>query len=557
MGFLMVAVVLWGRLLWLQILEPDHWISIARRQQIEVLEVPPTRGAILDRNGSALAVSIRLSSAFADPRHVKDPHQTAEKLASLLGCSAQSLEEELSRQDRGFVWLKRKISNKAAAEIRKMCLAGIHLMREPERVYPHGHLAAHLVGFTGIDAQGLEGLEFAYDPFLKGEPGWRWLGRDARMRPIGTWDAPSAAPRNGLDLVLTLDTRIQFMVESALGEAFLSSNAKGASMVVMDPMTGEILAMANRPTFDPNSYSDDPAEHWRNRAITDIFEPGSVFKVVTAAVALGTHTVKPEDRFFCEDGAYAVAGRILHDHKPHGWLSFREVITRSSNIGVAKVAIKVGSEQLHQGIQAFGFGVPTGVEFPGEVSGVVKPPSQWSKPSITAIPMGHEVAVTALQLAQAISVVANGGRLIQPRLIREIRDPSGAVVQRSSLKVVRRVITEECAQLLREILCGVVEEGTGRRAQIPGYCVAGKTGTAQKIEPAGGYSHSRYVASFIGFVPADNPRLAMVVTLDEPRPRYYGGTVAAPVFREVGEGALAYLRQKEGAQTAKHVAAHD
>lgn len=543
--FCLAALALWGRLLWLQVLEPDHWVSLARRQQIHTLELPPTRGDILDRNGVPLAVSVRLSSVFADPRHVRSPARAARVLSPLLGMPEARLQQRLSRKGRGFVWLKRKIPNGTADQIRKLGLGGIHVMREPQRVYPNGFLAGHVIGFAGIDAQGLEGIELAYDPVLKGEAGWCLLPRDARRRPIGAWQTPSSAPRDGLDLVLTLDTTLQFIAESALDRAWRESNARSASLILMDPSTGEILALANRPTFDPNRVGERPAEFRRNRAVTDPFEPGSVFKVITAAVALGTGTVTPDRKFFCENGEYPVAGRILHDHKPHGWLTFREVITRSSNIGTAKAAMEVGPQRLYRGIRAFGFGEPTGVELPGEAPGKVKPPREWSKPSITVIPMGHEVSVTALQLAQAVSVVANGGYLVRPRVVREIREPdSGAVVRRFSPQVRRRVLTPECVAVLREILAGVVEEGTGQKAAIPGVRVAGKTGTAQKVEPGGGYSHSRFIASFVGFFPVEDPRLAMVVTFDEPWPVYYGGSVAAPVFSEVGQGALAYLRRQ-------------
>lgn len=543
-GFLLITVMLWLRLAWMQVLHPSHWVTLARRQHLQVLELTPSRGAILDRQGRPLAVSIRLTSVFADPRHVKDPKGTALRLSPLLHRSASELESQLTKPGRGFVWLARRIPNEAAARIRKMRLPGVDLVMEPQRVYPQGYLASHLVGFAGLDARGLEGLELAYDPLLKGEPGWRWLSRDARRRPVGNWEAPTVAPRDGMTLVLTVDTTLQFIAERELEIAYEKAQAQGASIIVMDPMTGEILAMANRPTFDPNRFSQTPAEERRNRAVTDTFEPGSVFKVVTAAVALGRGAVRPEDRFFCENGNYPVAGHILNDHRPHGWLTFREVITQSSNIGTAKVAMRLGPNSIYQGIQAFGFGTPTGVELPGEVGGLSKPPSQWSRPSITVIPIGQEITVTALQLAQAISAVANGGLLVKPRVVREIRDPSGNPVKRFSPTVIRRVISEEAAHTLQKILAGVVEEGTGRLAQVPGLKAAGKTGTAQKIEPTGGYSHSHFVASFIGFVPVEHPRLAIVVVVDDPRGSYFGGVVAAPVFKEVAMESLAYLEQQ-------------
>jgi cell division protein FtsI (penicillin-binding protein 3) len=424
---------------------------------------------------------------------------------------------------------------------------------EPQRVYPLGYLASHLVGFAGSEAQGLEGLELAYDRTLKGERGWRWMNRDARRRPVGTWEHPSVSPRDGLELVLNLDSSIQFIAERALEGAVQKWRAQGGSIVVMDPISGEILAMANRPTFDPNQFAQAPPEARRNRALTDTFEPGSVFKIVTAAVALTRNAVKPEETFYCENGTFPVAGRILHDYRPHGWLTFREVIAYSSNIGTAKVAMRLGPHAVYEGIRAFGFGTPTGVELPGEVEGTARPPSQWSRPSITAIPIGQEVTVTALQLAQAICAVANGGLLVKPWVVREIRHPSGVPVKSFKPTVIRRVIPSDVAERMKEILAAVVEQGSGKGAGIPGFRTAGKTGTAQKVEPTGVYSHSRYVASFIGFLPVGDPRLAIVVVVDEPQPLHTGGVICAPVFRQVATETVAYLQQRETPAMAREV----
>lgn len=548
MGLLMITALLWGHLFYLQVLHPRHWISVAHRQQFQVVELLPIRGAILDRQQKPLALSIRMSSIFADPRHVKDPAGVAQRLSSVLKVPTPAIEAKLLQKSRGFVWLARRIPNQAAASIRSMKLPGIYFLMEPKRVYPHGYLASHVIGFAGMDAKGLEGMEMVYDSILKGEPGWRWLMRDARRRTFSAWETPMVPARDGLELVLTLDTTIQFIAEEALDRAFRKSGSKGGSIVVMDPSTGEILALANRPTIDPNQYADFPVEARRNRVVTDTFEPGSVFKTVTAAVALGTGRVSPTERFYCEEGAYRVAGgHILHDVHPHGWLTFKEVVAQSSNIGVAKIAARLGPAAIYQGVKAFGFGEPTGAGLPGEVGGTTKPPSQWSKLSIMAIPMGQEVTVTALQLVQGMSAVANGGLLVRPWIVKEIRHPSGVSVKRFEPTVVRRVISPEVAKELANILVAVVEEGTGKLAQVPGFRTAGKTGTAQKVEPSGVYSHSKFVASFVGFVPVESPRLCIVVTLDEPRPvypLYFGGVVAAPVFREVAADTLAYLQER-------------
>ena len=550
-GFVLIAVTLWVRLLWLQILCPDHWVSIARRQHAQVLELQPVRGAILDRNLKPLALSLRLTSVFADPRHIKKPGVIAHRLAPLLDQPAEKITTQLSLKNRGFVWLARKIPNSTAAQIRALKCGGIHLVMESQRFYPNGQLASHLIGFAGVDTQGLEGLELVCDRVLRGEPGWRWLARDARQRAVGAWDMAVVKPRDGLEVVLTVDRTIQYFAEKALDHVYRDYRAKGAAILVMDPKTGEILALANRPTFDPNQFSEATPEDRRNRVVTDLFEPGSVFKVVTAAVALGTKSVRPEDTFYCENGAYSVAGRILHDHTAHGTLTFQDVIAQSSNIGVAKIAMQLGPAALYNGIRAFGFGELTGIELAGELPGRVKHPSEWSRPSITTIPMGHEVTVNAVQLAQMISAVANGGVLVRPWMIREIRDPvSGQAVKTFGPRVVRRVISPEVTRQLQIILSHVVTDGTGKLAQVPGFQAAGKTGTAQKLEPNGQYSHSRYMASFIGFVPLEDPRLSIVVVLDEPRFPYFGGVVAAPTFQRVATETLAYLRQRGNVRVA-------
>ncbi len=545
-GFVMIAAALGVRLLWLQVIHPDHWVTIARRQHVQILELPPVRGNILDRNLKPLALSLRLTSVFADPRHIKKPAVLARRLAPLLNQPVEKIQQKLSRKDRGFVWLARKIPNATAAQIRALKLRGVHLVMESQRFYPNGQMAAHLVGFAGLDTQGLEGLELVCDSFLKGEPGWRWLSRDARQRGVGAWDMAVVKPRDGLEVVLTVDRTIQYFAEKALDKTYRDYRAKGASIVVMDPRTGEILALANRPTYDPNRFGQAQPEDRRNRAVTDLFEPGSVFKVVTAAIALGTKTFGPQDTFYCENGEYKVAGRLLHDHTPHGTLTFQDVIAQSSNIGVAKVAMRLGPAPLYNGIRAFGFGEPTGIELAGELPGTVKHPREWSRPSITTIPMGHEVTVNALQLAQMISTVANGGVLVRPWIVREIRDmDSGQAVRRFKPRIARRVISPETARQLQEILARVVSDGTGKLAQIPGIRAAGKTGTAQKVEPNGQYSHSHYMASFIGFAPVEEPRLSIVVVVDDPRFPYFGGVVAAPVFQRVAADTLAYLRQRE------------
>lgn len=539
--FLGLSVLVWGRLLWLQVVGAGRYLRVAHLQHHLVVELPATRGTIYDRHLQPLATDIRLPSIYADPRWVKDKAAAARQLAPLLGVPAPVLQERLT-QHRGFVWLARKTSNRAAYRIRQLRLAGVEMIKEPRRVYPGGTLAAHVVGFAGLDHHGLEGLELTLDPVLRGRPGWRWLQRDAKQRRLEAWSRDAVAPRHGLDVVLTIDQVIQYAAERALETAYRTHRAEGACLVVLRPRTGEILAMANRPTFDPNRPGAAAAEARRNRAITDVFEPGSVFKIVTASAVLGEGAVKATDRLFCEHGEWAVAGRVLHDAHPHGWLTFAGVIENSSNIGTAKAAIRLGPAPLHRYITTFGFGQRTGVELPGEAPGYVRPLAQWSRPSITVIPMGYEVTATALQLALLAATVANDGVLMRPWVIQAVRDAAGQTVRAGRPEVVRQVISAELAAELTTILAGVVERGTGGRAAVDGYRVAGKTGTAKQVE--GGLYTNRYRASFVGFVPADDPQLAIAIVVDRPRPYYYGGTVAAPVFHEVAAQVLPYLEQR-------------
>ena len=542
LAFVILGVLVWGRLVWLQLVGAGRYLKLAHQQHHLVVELPPTRGTIYDRHFQPLAIDIRMPSLYADPRWVKDKAKAVRLLAPVLGVPELRLRQQL-QQRRGFVWLARKTSNHAAYQVNTLRIPGIDTVKEPQRVYPGGPLAVHVVGCAGLDHRGLEGLELALDGWLRGRPGWQWLQRDAKQRRLEVWEREVVPPRHGLDVVLTIDQVIQHAAEQALEEAYRKHRAQGASIVVLQPRTGEILALANRPTYDPNHLGKTAPAVRRNRALTDTFEPGSVFKVVTASAALGEGVVVPTDRLYCEQGAYPIAGRILHDARPHGWLTFREVIEQSSNIGTAKVAMKLGAGPLYRYIRAYGFGQRTGAGLPGEVVGETKPPSQWSRPSTFAIPMGQEVTVTAMQLAVMIASVANDGVMMRPWLIREIRDAQGQVIHAGHPQKVRRVVSSEVAAELKTVLAGAVERGTGKLASVPGYRVAGKTGTAQKVE-AGVYSHRRFVSSFAGFAPVEDPQLAIVVVIDEPRPFYYGGVVAAPVFQAVVTHALPYLKQQ-------------
>jgi len=404
-----------------------------------------------------------------------------------------------------------------------------------------------LLGTVDIDNIGLEGLELAHDKYLKGESGLLISTRDARSTLLESYQDEMIPPKQGFDLVLTIDEVIQNIAERELLKAVDKHNAKAGTIVVMNPKNGDILALANLPNYDLNDFNRRPEESIRNRAINDFFEPGSVFKIIAASGLLDEDLVKMDDKFDCEMGEYRIGTgrRILHDHKPHGILTFREVIELSSNIGTVKAASLLGPEKMYKYMKAFGFYEPTGIGLPGEVTGMNRPVSKWSKVSMFAIPMGQEVTSTAIQLACAISVIADNGYKVKPRIVREIIDEDGRAVKKFAPKAIRKTISPVVAYMMRQLLGGVVERGTGRMARVADYTTGGKTGTAQKVEKSGVYSHSKFIASFIGFAPVDKPEIAVVVCVDEPHPVYFGGVVAAPVFRNVVDQSLKYLNVRD------------
>jgi len=507
-----------------------------------MIQLDPKRGVIFDRHLNQMAMNLNVGSIYAAPDEIDDEEKIIKTLAPLLKMEEGVIADKIKDKDRSFVWLKRKINYDEAKRIKDLGLRGVGIRKETKRFYPNNWLAGHVIGFVGIDDIGLEGLEDAYDGYLRGTPGWSWTVRDAKLRKIISKESRLIAPSDGYDIVLTIDQFIQHIAEKELDYVYKKYKAKSATCIVMDPATGDILALANRPTFNPNDFQASSADSRRNRAVTDIFEPGSVFKIVTASAALEEEKVKMDDVFFCEEGAYKVRSHTLHDHRPHGELSFKDVIIVSSNIGTVKVAQLLGKNKLYQFIKAYGFGEESDSGLPGEVRGIIRAPGKWSGISIAAVPIGQEVAVTPLQLTAAFSAIANNGVLMNPRITKEIRDKEGGLVERHKPVRVRRVISESTASLMKEILQGVVDRGTGRNASMPEYTACGKTGTAQKIEPNGRYSHSKYIASFAGFAPAADPKIVVLVSVDEPRPVYYGGTVAAPAFKKITEGVLRYLK---------------
>jgi len=529
------------QLVCIQMMENPVLDDKAEGQHCVNMRVEAKRGRIFDCSKKVLAMSVPVKSVYADPKLVPEPALAAKKLSAVLGAGERALEERLRRKKR-FVWLARKVDDETAARVDMLSLEGIYLTDEMKRFYPNAELLSHVLGFVGIDNDGLEGMELYADAFLRGKPGWRAIVRDGKRREILPFRSQDIPPVDGRDIILTIDAVIQNIAEVELDKAFREFNAKGGSCIVMRPGTGDILAMANVPPYNPNDVGASLMESRRNRAMTDMLEPGSTFKVITGAAALDRGAVVMDDVFFCENGAFRTHGRTLHDHHPYGNLSFLQVIQKSSNIGAAKVGMRLGEEGLHSYIRRFGFGEPTGIDLRGEAAGIVHPLNRWSKLSISRIPMGHEISVTPLQMICAVSAIANGGFLMKPRIIDGIVDSEGNVLRSFTPRVRRQVIGEESSRCMVEVMKAVVsDQGTARRAVLEGYTAAGKTGTAQKIEEDGRYSHRYFFGSFVGFAPADDPAIAVIVVLDEPRPVYYGGTVAAPVFRSVSQKVLSYL----------------
>ena len=518
-------------------------VDRATSQHRLIVEIPPLRGAIQDRNGQGLAINLRVPSIYAIPRilNAEEKESLVAVLAENLSLSPSYVKERLDR-NKAFVWIKRRVTTEEADRIAALKHSALGILQEYKRFYPHGQLLANVLGFTNVDNEGIEGIEKMAEADLRGKPGRRYSRRDALGREIKAFEEKTIPALDGHRVVLTIDRYLQYVTERALERSFRQWKAKGAVAILMNPHNGEILAMANRPTFDPNSPGDFPFESHRNRAITDMFEPGSVFKIVTAAGVLSERRIKMTEKINCEQGAWTYGLKTLHDVHEYGLLSFPEILIKSSNIGATKLGLRLGPRNLYRYVGLFGFGKATGINLEGEAPGFIRPPREWSKTSPYAIPIGQEVMVTALQLVRAVSLIANGGYLVKPYVVQRLDDIHGVTLRETASSKDGPRLEAPVIELLREILWRATEEGTGKKALVKGVPVAGKTGTAQKIlEDGRGYSHSNFVGSFVGFAPADDPLLAMVVVIDDPRPLYYGGTVAAPVFSEVMEAALAHL----------------
>lgn len=545
--FAMLAVAMLGlgiRLVSLHVVQAGALEQMADRQQSGTLPLEPHRGRLLDRSGRPLAVNVEAQSVFAAPSKIADRAAFARTVAPALGMPPALVAERLD-PDRHFVWLARKVSPAAVASLRAKALGEqLGFIPEARRVYPNGRLAAHVLGFAGVDNQGLAGAELAFDAYLRGRSGIARVERDAMGRPRFETREVVREPVAGADVVLTIDQVVQHIAERELDRALADTKAKWGTILVMDPRTGEVLALAAAPRFDPNAYGRVKPQEWNNPALSTILEPGSTFKIVLAAAALKTGAVTARD-VFVNTGELKVPGgyviREAHNRKfPRQTLG--DIVRNSSNVGAAMVATRLGTDRYFDTIRQFGFGAQTGIELPGEAPGLVPPPAQWLGSALQTIGFGQGISATPLQMLAAGAAIANDGLLVRPHVLRAVRDTEGRALLVTATESVRQAVPQHVARRVLVMMEDVVNKGTGTLAQIEGYRVAGKTGTAQKPSPGGGYLPDAYVASFLGIVPSDRPHLAILVVLDEPQGAYYGGAVAAPVFRTVAAQVLWHLR---------------
>ena len=548
--FLQIFAVLaaWGvivvaRLIQIQLVRHDHYTVRAQRQQERTLALNPVRGSILDSRGRVLAESVEAESIYADPQVIPNRASAARALASIpdLRMTGREVETRL-RSDAGFVWIARQVPVEIAAQVRRLAIPGVGFVEEHRRAYPRNTLAANVIGYVGIDGGGLSGVEHSFDSHVRGRSGKVTVLRDARQATYLVGGEGPNRPVNGNDVVLTVDAVVQFIAERALAASVARYRASGASAIVMDARNGAILAMASLPTFDPNRFRDFGPVSWRNRNVQDLYEPGSTFKIVTAAAGLEEGVVTPSQILDCGEGFIRIGNVEIGEHGGNrfGLLSFQDVISHSSNVGMIRVAMSLGERRLYSYIRKFGFGQRTGLELPGEGNGLLRHTSRWSQVSSASISIGQEIGVTPIQLVRAVGAIANGGLTVEPHIVEKVVSSDGQTIHEPARPVPVRVVSERTAAVLNEMLKEVVAHGTGKNAALLEHVVAGKTGTAQKAV-RGGYSADRFVASFVGYVPADRPRLVILVIVDDPNGEQYGGVIAAPVFREIAEASLRYL----------------
>ena len=543
---LLWALAIGARLVDLQVVHYGDFEQRAQRQQQRTFEISPRRGVVYDRSGNELAMSVNVNSAFAVPSEVPDLDNTIALVARITGVDAADVLAHC-RAQRAFCWVARKLDPDVAERVKALNLKGIYFQKEPKRFYPKRELAAQVLGYVGLDDEGLSGVEREFDDQLRGAPGRMMVQRDARGQ---YFSRAEHEPEPGENIVLTIDERIQFVAERELEQAMHETKAISGTVIVENPHTGEILALANRPTFNPNQAKGITPVQLKNHAVSDVYEPGSTFKIVTVAGALEEHVTRPEELIDCQMGSIVVGGMRIRDHKAYGNLTVEQIIQNSSDVGAIKLGLRLGEKRFDQYIRGFGFGSQSGIELPGETRGLTKPVSKWSKVSIGAISMGQEIGISAVQLAGLISTMANNGIYQPPRIV--MASGPSAVANATEGGVVRasfhpaegkRVISPETAAAMKKMLQMVVEHGTAfPKALLDGYSSAGKTGTAQRVDPAThAYSKTKYVASFAGFAPVGNPAVTIVVILDSAVGLHQGGQICAPVFRRIAQQVLPYL----------------
>jgi cell division protein FtsI/penicillin-binding protein 2 len=543
-----------ARLIDLQVVRHEEYVALAAQKHSIRLTVPAHRGMILDRNGEILAANIPVRKVVVDGSHVKKPEALATLAAPALGIPKDTLVKELQTRSKYKVLLPDLEEEKALALQRateEKSLRGIYFHQNTTRTYPNGPLLSHVIGFLARkdpkdeNVVGVEGIERSMENYLRGIDGFRHIERDRTGREIMIYRGQEQAPRHGMNVQLTIDMGMQAILEAELDNAFKELKPDNATGVIVDPKTGEILAMTSRPTFDLNQINTAKHGEMKNRAIFDMVEPGSTFKIVVASAALSERVVSPKTLIYCENGSFSYGGRILRDHHGYGQMNVHDILMKSSNIGSAKMALMMGDQKFYEYVRRFGFGERTGVALPGEISGLVHPPARWDRLTITRMPMGQSVAVTPLQLVMGMSVIANGGKLMRPQIVKSIQDKDGHEILSMKPEVVREVIPSETARFVSGALTEVVSErGTAALARVSGFAVAGKTGTAQKVDSKGGYAAGKYVVSFVGFIPAEDPRFVCLILIDDAKLSSglnYGGLVAAPIFSRVAEKAARYL----------------
>lgn len=541
-GLLVGFVVIFSRLFFLQVIQANEGALQARGQHFENVEVKGSRGVIVDRNGSTYAINARVPSVYAQPAVIQDHALVARTLAPILDIPISSLTRTLQKKKKN-IQVKRKLTDQEAKSVQALALPGITVKMESHRFYPKGTALAHLMGIAGKDSQGLEGLEWRFDSYLRGQKQIVQFQRDASRGRIALVHDVGQRLHEGYRVTLTIDEVIQYIAEQELDDAMNQAKAKRGAVLVMDPRTGAMLAWALRPTFDPNHYQNWSRDHYVNRAVTDPYEPGSTLKAVIAAAALEEGKSSPEELIYCGEGKMPIAGTKMHDISKHGWMTLNEVIMHSSNIGMAKVAYALGEKRVYQSLRAFGFGEQTEIDLPGESSGRLLPVEKWDSRTLSSLAIGQGVSVTPIQLLTAMSAVANGGSLLRPFVVAQVEDSRGNVVLNQQMEIRRNPISYETAEAVKAMLTNAVARGTGKNAALLDYTVAGKTGTAQKVDPqTKTYSRTKFIGSFVGFVPAEDPQLAILVVIDEPEGKGYGGEVAAPVFRKVAGKALRHLQ---------------